>query len=122
GRATEIVDEHEVIPHTAILVALDAVEDLDHGADFDDKACFLEELARRAVLEVLAHLERAAGQAPAVRQRLVLPLDQHHARTVEDDAAPADDGTCRVEARRHGQASPNALTTTRLRRWPSNSA
>jgi hypothetical protein len=102
------------------------VEHFDDLADLDVEPGFLAHLPREARFERFTEFKGAARQAPAAGQWLEPALHQDDATTlVYDDGAHADDGTLRILARvdpglAHG--SPMTFTTTRLRRWPSNSA
>ena len=109
-RQTEVVDQHEVVLHAAVLVAQDAIEDLDDGADPDDEAGLLDQFAGDALLERFADLEFPAGNAPPQRQRLVLALDEDHVVAVDDDAADADNGTSWIGAIRHDASGTAYLT------------
>jgi hypothetical protein len=101
-RQAQIVDEHEVVLHAAILVSEDPVEHLDDRPDTHHQAGLLEQFPRDPILEGLPHFQRAARNAPPVGEGLVLPLDQDQALAVDDDAADADDGARGIETLRHG--------------------
>ena len=120
---TEIVDEHEVIPNTTLLVQHDAIEDLDDGTHLNVQARLLSHLTRHASFERLTQLQCAARQTPMPRQWLVPALDEHDPSGIDDDRAnPHDRALGVLTSVGAGRHSPMTFTTTRFRRCPSNSA
>src|SRR5215470_1187525 len=103
GGATKEINQHEMVFHVAAGVAGDAVQDLDHRADFDRQTCFLPHFANDSRLEGLPEFNAATGQAPVTFERLVSTLDQEHPIAVEHDRSNADN---RAFGRRLHELSP----------------
>ena len=110
------VDDDEVVLDTAVGCAPDAIQHFHKRSDPHDEAGLFEHLTCDGLLEGLAQLHPAPGQAPLTLQRFVAALDEEHAIAIEDDRADADDWP------RLARQTPITFTTTRFLRRPSNSA
>src|SRR6476661_1009641 len=74
---TQVVDQHEVVLHGALVVAHDAVEHLDHGSDGDNESGLLEHFPCAGLLQCLPDFHAAAGQVPLPFQGFVRALHEY---------------------------------------------
>src|SRR5688500_18904239 len=96
-----------------------AIEHFHDSSDLDVETGFFLDLPARGVDQRFAKFNAPAGNRPLPVARLVRALDDQRPSTLHDDTPDADHRTIRKLARHY---SPITLMTTRLRRWPSNSA
>src|SRR4029453_16030590 len=97
-------------------IADDAVDHPAHVEDVDLEAAFLLDLAAHRVLEPLAQVHEAAGQAPLALRRRPAALDQQDTVALEQDGPHADPRRVGILAGRvgHGVATGRgARATTR---------
>src|SRR5262249_51752149 len=96
GGPAHEVDEHEMMLDLASRIAIDTVQDLDNGSDFDVETCLFLHFTCDRGFERLPDLNAAAWQTPLAFQRLVTALDQEYAIAVEHNRSNPDDGALRI--------------------------
>jgi hypothetical protein len=105
-----------VVAHAPIWIARDAIEYLDHRADFHVEPGLLLDLARHSRFQGLADLDAAPRQAPLALERLESPPYQDDPAVHHDHGTHADDRALGVLPGAAHRYSPITLTMTRLRR------
>ena len=92
------VDEGVMKLNPRVLVARDAVDDVDQSDDIGFEAGLLHQLARRRLTDRFADLLGAAGNTPAIADRWFGALDQQDFVIAEHHDSDADIGTVGIAA------------------------
>jgi len=73
-RVAEIVDDDEVVGHTAVRRALDPIQHFNDGPNLDRQSSLFTQLSGDRCLQCFTELHRTTGQAPLSFQRFVRAL------------------------------------------------
>jgi hypothetical protein len=89
--AAEVIYKNVMESHSARFITDDAVENFYDLQRLNFEAGFFEHFASDALLQCLAHLERASRQGPFAFKRLLSTLDEQHLVFMNDDGSNAND-------------------------------